>query len=56
MSASMSCLAMSTLESALRNRRAPGSPLECLNKNETGFGEQVQPSRVSLWDGECLGG
>lgn len=44
---------MSTLETALRNRRAPGTPLECSNANETGFGEQVQPSRVSMLDGEC---
>lgn len=52
-SSSVSCLAMSTLETALRNRRAPGTPLECSNANETGFGEQVQPSRVSMLDGEC---
>jgi hypothetical protein len=51
MSASVSCLAMSTLESTLRNRRAPGSPLECPDKTATGYGDQVPPSRVSLVDG-----
>jgi hypothetical protein len=56
MSSSVSCLAMSTLEASLRNRRAPGSPLECPDKKETGYGEQVQPSRVSLWDGAWRAG
>lgn len=42
---------MSTLETTLRNRRAPGAPIECANKNETGYGEQTQPARASLLDG-----
>lgn len=42
---------MSTLETTLRNRRAPGAPIECANRNETGYGEQTQPARVSMLDG-----
>ena len=51
-SSSVSCLAMSTLETTLRNRRAPGAPIECANRNESGYGEQSEPARISMLDGE----
>lgn len=46
MSTGVACLAMSRLEASMKDRRAPGAPVECPDRRETGFGKQVVLSGV----------
>ncbi|KIZ02316.1 hypothetical protein MNEG_5649, partial [Monoraphidium neglectum] len=56
MSSSGSCLALSVLMANLQGRRSPGTPTECRNKLQTGYGPQVEPANVSPYTGGCMEG